>query len=455
MVTRLDDQPLTMQLAEWVATTSVGQIPSEVRHQVRRVVVDYLAATVLGSQAESATIVREYRRRRDTDNSSTVIATDVRLSPEGAALVNGTAAHALDVDDGYTPGGFHPSGPVVSAAFAAAEPLNSDADQLVRAIALGYEVACRLAGSTHPQQRKRGFHNTPLAGVFGATTAVAALLDLDAAGTANAFGLAGSHAGGLLSFLDQGSDVKRYHAGKAARDGLVSAELAGSGLAAPTTVLESAHGYLQAFTGGECDVDHLIGDLGTTWRMKRTYNKPYPCCRHLHGAVDAALQIREEQGLDPGSIEQVRVETFAIAADHDNINIDHLLDAQMSLPYAVAAALVHGQLGMVHFEDEARRDPQLTAILQTIKIAEDETMTRAYPAARPARVTITARGADHVAEVPQPLGEPDNPISDEALTTKFRHLAGPVLGARQVEAVLDAAWTLDDPAHLYNTLTGT
>ncbi len=449
---RLDDQPLTMQLADWVATTSQTQIPTQVRHQVKRVIVDYLAATILGSQAEPATIVRDYVRRRDTDASSTVIATDLRLSAEGAALVNGTAAHAYDVDDGYTPGGCHPSGPVVSAALAAAEPLKSDAEQLVRAIALGYEVACRLAGSTHPAQRQRSFHNTPLAGVFGATAAVAALLDLDATRIANAFGLAGSHAGGLQAYLDQGSDVKRYHAGKAARDGVVSAELAGSGLTAPTTVLEGAHGYLQAFAGGECDVDHLIGDLGTIWRMTRTYNKPYPCCRHLHGAVDAALQIRDNHGLDPDSIETVHVETFAIAASLDNTDIHHLLDAQMSLPYAVAAALIHGQLGMEQFQDNARHDPRITTLLDTIQVTEDKTMTHDYPTARPARVTIRSRGQNHLAEVPQPLGEPDNPISDDGLTNKFQRLTTPIIDTNRCQDILEAAWTLNDPNQLYKTL---
>src|SRR5690606_38928262 len=162
-------------------------------------------------------------------------------------------------------------------------------------------------------------------GVFGAATAVGALHHLDALRLANAYGLAGSHAGGLNAYLDEGSDVKRYHAGKAARDGLVSAELAARGLTAPTTVLDAPRGYLHAFAGGEFDIDHIIGDLGTTWRMLRTYNKPYPCCRHVHGAIDAALDIREREGLTPDSIESVRVETFAIAAHHDNKHIGHVL----------------------------------------------------------------------------------------------------------------------------------
>ncbi|MEX1004348.1 MAG: MmgE/PrpD family protein [Acidimicrobiia bacterium] len=447
------DTPLTMELAEWAASTGTDDIPEPVAHQVRRSLVDYLTAAILGASAEPAVIVRDYLAAHDSDGSSTVIGVPLRLSPAGAAAANGTAAHALDLDDGYTPGACHPGGPILSAALAAGEAMRSDALSLVRAIALGYEVACRIAGASHPAQRRRGFHNTALVGVFGAATAVAALRGLDAVGFANAYGLAGSHAGGLLSFLDQGSDVKRYHTGKAARDGLVCADLAARGLTAPTVVLEGAHGYFHAFTGDQVDVDHLTGDLGTTWRMLRTYNKPYPCCRHVHGAIDAALQIREREHLEPESIESVRVETFAIAASHDGKDIDNLLDAQMSLPYSVAAALVHGEVGMEQFDAPTRADARIRAIIETTEVLTDDAYTADYPASRAARVHIRANGGEHVAEVMQPYGEPDNPMSDDAIDHKFRRLAGPILGSPHSERILEAAWSLDDSARLFEALS--
>lgn len=447
------DSPLTMELAEWASSTRANKIPDRVAHQVRRSIVDYLTATILGSSTEPATIVRGYLAEHDSDQSSTVIGSPVRLSPAGAATANGTAAHALDLDDGYTPGACHPGGPVISAALAAAEATGSDAPSTIRAIALGYEIACRIAGASHPAQRRRGFHNTALVGVFGAASAVAALHSLDATGFANAFGLAGAHAGGLLSFLDQGSDVKRYHAGKAARDGLVSAELAARGLTAPTVVLESAHGYFHAFTGDHVDTEHLTGELGNTWRMLRTYNKPYPCCRHVHGAIDAALAIRAREGLEPEAIDSVRVETFAIAASHDGTEIANLLDAQMSLPYSVSAALVHGEVGMDQFDEASRKDSRIHKIVAATEVVTDEAFTSGYPASRAARVHIRANGQEHSAEVMQPYGEPDNPMSDDAIDAKFRRLTGPVLGPSATERILEAAWTFDEPAILFNALS--
>ena len=316
----------------------------------------------------------------------------------------------------------------MSAAFAAAEHLGSSRDEISRAIALGYEVACRLAGSTHPRQRVRGFHNTAIVGVFGAATAVATLLDLKPVVLANAYGLAGFHAGGLNAYLDEGSDIKRYHPGKAARDGLISAELAARGLTAPTTVLEAPHGYLHAFAGDDFDLEHLIGDLGVVWRMTRIYFKPYPCCRHVHGAIDAALNIRSREGLSHETIESVRVETFAIAAGHSGRQVDHTLDAQMSLPYAVSAALVHGSVGIEQFGLRARSDPRIQRIIEITDLIADNAFTHDYPRKRAARVTITANGQEYVDVVEQPLGEPDNPISDKDLRSKFCRLTSPLFG---------------------------
>jgi 2-methylcitrate dehydratase PrpD len=448
------DEQLTARLAEWAAITTVDDLPPEVRHQVRRSLLDYLAATIVGADSEPAVIVRDYLGDHDTARSSTVIATDVRLSPANAALVNGTAAHAYELDDGYTPGGGHPGCTVVSAALASAEHAGSTADELIRAIALGYEVACRLGGATHPSQWRRGFHNTPLFGTFGAATAAAAILGLDGHHLANAYGLAGSHAGGLLSYHDQGSDVKRYHAGKAARDGVVCAELAGRGLTAPTNVLEGAHGYFHAFAGDEFDRHHLIADLGDTWRMTRTYNKPHACCRHVHAAVDAALALRQREALDPKAIESITVETFSIAASYGNKDIRTALDAQMSLPYSVAAALVHGEVGMEQFAEDARSHQLLRSLCELTEIVVADDLDRDYPATRPARVRIRAGGDEFTDAVAQPYGEPDNPMTDQDLDSKFRRLVTPIYGPERTEAIAASVWGLDDVGELFQLIGG-
>lgn len=450
-----DQQSLTAALANWATSTASADLPDRVVHQVRRILVDYLAAAFAGADTEAASVVREYVACTDTDLAATVIGTDLRFSSAGAALVNGTAAHALDLDDGYTPGACHPGAPIVSSILAVAERDNKPSEDVIRSIALGYEVAVRIAGASHPSQRRRGFHNTALVGTFGSAVGVATLLGADGAQLAGALGNAGSHAGGLLSFLDEGSDIKRYHAGKAARDGLVSAELAMAGLLGPSNVLEGDHGYFHAFTGDEFDVEHLIGGLGETWRMLQTYNKPYPCCRHVHGAIDAALAIREMDGFDDTDISSVRVETFAIAASHDQKDVKNTMDAQMSLPYSVAAALVNGNVVMDHFGDIARADQRIVAVTNATEVEIDDAYTESYPANRPARVTIRSGDREFVNEVLQPYGEPANPMTDADLDAKFRALVSPVLGDERTDRLSRTVWGFGDGSNVWSLLART
>jgi 2-methylcitrate dehydratase PrpD len=212
--------PLTAQVVEWAAGLQFSDLPPEVVHQSKRVVLDYIAAALVGTTSEAAQILQRYVADTEAPGgASTIIGTSLRVSPPSAALVNGTATHGLEVDDGYTPGSTHPGGPVVSAVVALAEARGSSPQDILLATAVGLELTCRIGGAGHPSTWKRGFHNTPINGVFGAAAAAARLLGADRAVLGHALGLAGSHAGGLFEFLHGGGEVKRLHPGKAARDG--------------------------------------------------------------------------------------------------------------------------------------------------------------------------------------------------------------------------------------------
>ncbi|MQA17449.1 MAG: hypothetical protein GEV09_26115, partial [Pseudonocardiaceae bacterium] len=149
--------------------------------------------------------------------------------------------------------------------------------------------------------------------------------------------------------------------------------------------------------------------------MLRTYVKPYPCCRHLHGPIDAVLAIQERDPIDAETIESVTVETFTAAARHDLRRVGDLLDAQMSIPYAVAITLLHGEVGLAQFEAEARRDPRVAALIDRVEVRTADDCVGDYPAMRPARVTIRAAGgAERSLRVDQPLGEPQHQVVGDA-----------------------------------------
>jgi 2-methylcitrate dehydratase PrpD len=445
-------RPLTRELARWLVEARTRPLPAPVEHQARRVLLDYLAAALSGSRSATAVLVRDWAVATEAPGGVQVLGTPLRLSASQAALLTGTAAHGLEVDDGYTPGAYHPGAPVISAALAAAEQHGSSYDELLVAIALGFEASCRLAGAGHPATWRRGLHNTPLAGVFGAAVAVTTLLGADEDRTVDALGLAGSHAGGLFAFLGTGAEVKRLHAGKAARDGVVCAELAVRGLTGPDAVLEGPKGYAAVFVDGGLDEDHLLRDLGTTWRMLRTYVKPYPCCRHLHGPIDAVLELSAGH-LDPADVLEVTVGTYPVAVGHDHVQVDDVLDAQMSIPWAVAVTLRHGVPGLEHFEDDARADPDTRELARRVTVHEDPDCTRDYPAMRPARVRVVTADGVHETRVDQPWGEPDRPVGDADLTAKLHRLVDPVCGAALVDRLADAVWTgSDDLAPLLDLL---
>lgn len=447
-----DRTPMTMILAEWAGQLTYGDLPDPVVHQAKRVILDYIAATLVGSTSAPARIVQGYLTETEKPGTATVFGTDLMFTPPNAALVNGTAAHGLEVDDGYTPGAYHPGGPNLSAILAAAEGHGSSAEDIILATVIGFELSCRLAGAGHPATWANGFHNTPIAGVFGAAAGVARLLGGDTSVIANAMGLAGSHAGGLFEFLGQGAEVKRYHAGKAGRDGLVCAELALRGLTGPTTVLEGERGYIHAFAGDDFDEGFLLEGLDDDWHVLRTYVKPYPCCRHLHGPIDAVLALQAERPVDVDVLSSVTVETFPAAARHDLRTVDDFLDAQMSIPYAVAVTLLDGVPVLENFEGQWRADPRIAPLMDKIDIKVAEDCARDYPKMRPARVTLRGDGEDRTIRIDQPYGEPSNPVSDADLEAKLLRLAGPVVGEARCKRIIEETWTFDDPRRLFEQL---
>lgn len=437
---------LTKRLSAWIAGRQDSAPAPRLEHHLRRMILDHLGGVVAGSAGEVSATVAQHVDALYGVGDVTAVGFGSRTAL-GAALINGTSAHGLETDDGYTPGSFHPTCVVLPAVFALAQSTHASASRILEAAAIGMEISCRIAAAGHPSTRRRGFHNTPVAGVFGAAAASAHLLGLDEEQTANALGIAGSHASGLFEFLGQSADVKRFHPGKAARDGIASAHLAATGLTGPTTILEGPDGFFAAYAGtheGAWNADVLTDGLGEDWVVFDTYIKPYPCCRHLHGAIDAAIAIADD--LDPARISGVRIDTFRIAAGHDSREVDTMMGAQLSVPFAVAVALRRRSVTLSDFQEDARRDPLTRELADVIEVFEEEAAEAAYPlAGRPAEVTVTlVDGQRFSHRVEYPYGEPTNPVTDRDLEDKVRRLVEPVIGKDGAESLIEDCWTFTD-----------
>lgn len=437
-------ETLSGHLATHVASLRATDLPEDALHAVRRAMVDYLACALPGAAMPVTQALARWAAAQGAKAVATPLGFAQGLSASEAAFVNGAAAHALDFDDGQTRGSVHPGGVVFSAAFAAAEATGAGMEALIAAVAAGYDVTLRIAGAIHPTSADAGWHNTPVAGVFGATAAAARLHGLDAATTQHALGIAASFAGGIRQYLHDGAEVKRLHPGKAARDGIICAELAAEGITGALACLEGRHGLFNATVRDRADPAQITDRLGEWHPVTSAYFKPYPCCRHYHAAIDAILALRHEEGLRPEQITGIEIGLYGVGVrGHDHKTARNLLEAQMSAPCAIAAALIHGRLGVAELVPESFEAPEAQRLLGATRTVIDADCEAVYPGTRSGVVTLTLQNGSSLSRrVRDPKGEGDNPLSDADLGDKFLANAGPVLGEARARAALAALWTV-------------
>ncbi len=443
-------------LAAHVAGLRYDDLRPETRQAFRRVLVDYLASVLSGADMPTPKLMRDYLSSLEEKGVASVIGTEAKFSAPSAAMANGAAAHALDFDDGHTKASAHPGGVVLSAALAVAEQNGASGADVCVATVAGYELMLRVAMAMHPASAKRGWHNTAVAGVFGAVAASASLLKLDAEQTRNAIGLATSFAGGIREYLDDGAEVKRIHPGKAARDGVVCAGLAARGLTGAVDAFEGRHALLAVFVGDQGNPARLTENLGKRYEIEDAYFKPYPCCRHFHSVVDGVLALREEKGIRPDDLEHLVIGLYAVGKQgHDHVHAGSLLEAQMSAPFAAATALKHGAAGVADFGDTARADAEIGEMLKRIDVVLDEDCEAVYPTQRSGSIQMQLKSGEKLsAFIKDPKGEGENALSDDDLRAK---LAGGVAGsrvARDADDIWNEVMGVDQLADIRSFLAG-
>lgn len=430
-------------LAQFVHDLSFNRLPAAVIHAAKRVLLDTLGAGLGGSTAEEGRITREVLAAFGSVEGATAWGSDRQFAPPSAALVNGTAVHSLELDDFH--GCDHSGAVVIPAALAIAETEGgSSGAQLLTAIVAGYDLARRPmeAAGGYDRHNGRGWHSTGTAGSFGAAAAAAKMLALDTTQTTWTIGLAGSFTGGLWAFIDDGAMSKRLHPGKASENGVISAYLARGGFTGPTRIFEAEWGgFLRTYADGDYDLDALTVGLGDEFRIMLTGFKPYASCRGVHSAVDSVFFLRSEHDFDPADISKIIVRARPLLMDMvGNTDIQTMLDAQMSLPYGIAVALLSGNAGISQYTPERRASADVRDLISKIEMVAD---TSAVHREEPIVEIHLVDGRKLIRRVDIALGDAENPLSDEALTEKFRDLAGMALPADQVEQIIKMVWTIE------------
>ena len=432
-------------LAAHAAGVRFEALPADTVHAFKRTFLDFLTCAISGAAMPVSKALLSYFEENDATRVSTVIGHGAMLSAPNAALVTGTNVHGLDFDDGHTHGSAHCAGVIFPAVMAVAQQRGSSAREIVSAVVCGYDVMCRIAAAMHPESARRGYHNTALAGVFGAAAAVANLLRLDTAQTLNALGLAGSFAAGIREYLDEGAEIKRIHPGKAARDGVICAEFAKRGITGPTKVLEGRYGFFATHAAPHVKWSRLLDGLGQKYEINAVYHKPYPCCRHYHAVIDGIKELQRERRFTADDVEHADLGLYAVGFNgHDYKHCDTLLDAQMSAPVAAALAIVLGDVTAPMFTPETLARPDVRALTERSDARIDDECERVYPGVRSGCVRIRLRDGTLLEKrVLEPRGEVKNPMTDADLEEKFHANCDAIVGRARGGRIVAQVWEFD------------
>lgn len=434
----------TRQLVDFLYHIRPETLPAEVMDRASYFFVDYLSVAIRGSQEESAKCVQRMIERMDAPGRASVLGTSIRTLPGFAAFANGAASHGIEMDDTHSGGSVHLGTTMYSVALAVAESTpDISMDAFLAAVVAGFEAAARIAMAAQPkEQYALGFHPTQTCGVFGAAITAAKLLDLTEEQTLAAVGIAGSMAAGSMEFLAEGAWTKRIHPGLAAQNGIQAAMLAAEGFTGPRRILEGRDGFLHGYSRHPVP-ERLTMGLGDSYEILRTAVKPHACCRYMQGPIDAILEIIRENSLAEPDIAKIEI---AILEAGWNIvcepraqkyNPESVVDAQFSMPFGAAVAVLHGAAGLDQFTLEQVRSPSVAKVIGKVTLVKDQRIEQTFPREWPARVTIQLwNGQTYEKFVRYPKGDPENPLSWSEMADKFRALAGRVLPPERCERII-------------------
>ena len=446
---------LADRLSRYGHFLSYDELPSAVVHEVKRRILDSLGCALGALTAPPCRIARQLAQAVKMPHGATLWGTGHRTLPDLATFANGALVRFLDFNDTYlAKEPAHPSDNI-AAILAVGEASRASGKRMIQAIALAYEVQCRLCDAA--ALRPRGWDHVTY-GPFSSALAAAKVMRLSDAQTLQAINLAG--VANIALRQTRVGDLSMWKAcafSNAARNGVFAAMLAQRGMTGPSPIFEGEKGFMK-LVSGPLELPLFGGEKGpsepTTFKILDTYIKRYPVEYHAQTAVEAALAIREEmirvEGVDAlARITDVEIGSYDVAIEiigrdpekwrpHTRETADH------SFPYCVAVTLLDGKVTLRSFEAKRLVDPVLHELIQKVRVVPQPEFVGCYPQTMTTRLTVrTKTGKDYAKQVDYPLGHPKNRMSDHEVEYKFRRLAAGKLDRARVKKVIDLVWRLD------------
>lgn len=424
-------------VAAFAVNTRWQDIPSAVRHEAKRSILNIIATGFSGCQEEAVGKALAVMAPFSAAGKVPLVGRRERCDPALAAFLNAMAANIFDYDDNHPNTIIHPSAPLAPALFAFAGQHSCSGADLLRAFVLGGEIECRLGNAVSPYHYARGWHITSTCGIFGAAVGVGALAGLSAPQFVWALGNASAQAGGVVETL--GTMSKSISVGNAARLGLMSALLAENDFSGPAAPLSGERGFLNVYADNP-DATALTEGLGQEWEIGKNTYKPYPAGIVLNAVIDAALVMASRPGFRVAEVASVELRGNPFLRQRtDRPGVTTGREAQVSAQHAIAIAFKRGEAGLDAFSDEA--------VAETLRDGRPDIRFTDDPSMDIAGVHATFRMADGSAEtvsVEAARGSPANPLTDADLEEKLRMLAKRAGFSKPVQPLIDAIWQLDD-----------
>ena len=441
------DRTLIEQLAQRICAFRSQDVTARALTQASTAIIDTVACTLAGSREPCAQILRQTPGIAEVDGPALVFGSARRTSALDAALINGTASHALDFDDVSGVMGGHHSAPVTAPIFALGEQLRVSGRSALDAYIIGVETEIRLSRAVNFHHYDKGWHPTATLGTFGAAAAASKLLGLDVVRTARALALAASLSSGIKANF--GTMTKPLHVGHVARSGLFAAFLAERGFESNPAALEHPQGWFNAFNGpGHVQPDLLLEHWGAPWEIESTDMgiKQFPCCGSTHPAIAMMLALVHEEGVTADVVERIEILAHRRRLPHtDNPDPRTPLAAKFSIQYATARALADGAVRLRDFEGDAVMEERVRRLLPRITTGAHPDMAEDSPDQFGAEVTVIlkdgrrlARRIDHLV-----CRGGDNAMSRSELFEKFADCATRALPLALVEPLFHRLEALD------------
>jgi 2-methylcitrate dehydratase PrpD len=431
----LNAPAVTSILARFVSGHASHGWSDAVEHEAHRTFYNWLGCAIGAAHHEAADAALAAVSMFEPAAQATVLGRKERIDMAGAALVNGITSHTFDFDDTHLKTIIHPAGPVASAVLALAEKTGAGGRDVIDALVLGIDVACRIGNTMYPDHYDRGWHITGSTGTLGAAAGCARLLRLNEQQTAMALGIAASQPVGLREQF--GTMTKPFHPGAAARAGLTSALLARHGFTSSPRALEAPRGFVQVVSDKRA-WNEVTDELGQRFEISFNTYKPFACGIVIHPSIDACVQLRE-QGVTPEQVQtiELRVHSLVLELTGKKEPKDGL-QGKFSVYHGCAAGLIYGRAGEEEFSDAVVNDPRVVAVRNKVRATVDDSIHEAA-------VDVTAVLLDgrrvHV-RVEHAIGSLERPLSDAQLEGKFNALVVPVLGEAKAREITAACWRL-------------